>query len=114
MNPTLRPPGPAWSGSPLLHRTTRAPAYERWYRTFWGYAERRMVDRTSGSWWHELDEHGQPAFTIWDGKPDLYHVFQATLFARAPQHQGLAEAARQGRIACRARPYPSWRSAAPM
>ncbi|MFF1570527.1 hypothetical protein ACFVY1_45500 [Streptomyces sp. NPDC058293] len=36
------------------------------------------------------------------GKPDLYHAFQATLYARAPQHLGLGlgEAARQGVIAC--------------
>ncbi|MET7543283.1 hypothetical protein ACWGDS_07550 [Streptomyces sp. NPDC055059] len=34
------------------------------------------------------------------GKPDLYHAFQATLHARAPQHLGLGEAARQGVIAC--------------
>ncbi|WP_255954840.1 AGE family epimerase/isomerase [Streptomyces odontomachi] len=83
-----------------LHRATGESAYEQWYRTFWDYAEHRLIDRAGGGWWHQLDADGRPATSIWDGKPDLYHALQATLYARAPQHLGLGEAARRGLIAC--------------
>ncbi|WP_405484399.1 AGE family epimerase/isomerase [Streptomyces sp. NBC_00009] len=84
----------------FLYRATGDATYESWYRSFWDYAARDVLDRAGGSWWHELDTHGHPTTTTWDGKPDLYHAFQATLYARAPQHLGLGEAARQGVIAC--------------
>ncbi|MFE6756793.1 AGE family epimerase/isomerase [Streptomyces sp. NPDC057684] len=84
----------------FLYRATGDATYESWYRSFWDYAARDVLDGAGGSWWHELDTDGHPATTTWDGKPDLYHAFQATLYARAPQHLGLGEAARQGVIAC--------------
>ncbi|WP_344931743.1 AGE family epimerase/isomerase [Saccharopolyspora gregorii] len=40
------------------------------------------MDRELGSWRHELDEHNRPAATVWEGKPDLYHAYQATLLPR--------------------------------
>ncbi|MFD4646806.1 AGE family epimerase/isomerase [Streptomyces sp. NPDC058441] len=84
----------------FLYRATGDATYEGWYRSFWDYAARDVLDRAGGSWWHELDTDGHPTTTTWDGKPDLYHAFQATLYPRAPQHLGLGEAARQGVIAC--------------
>jgi hypothetical protein len=87
-------------GGAHLYRTTGDASYERWYCVFSDYAERLVIDRVDGNWWHQLDETGRPTATTWDGKPDLYHAFQATLFARAPQHLGLGEAARQRLIAC--------------
>ena len=31
-----------------------------------------------------LDEHNRPSHTVWDGKPDVYHAYQALLLARMP------------------------------
>ena len=72
--------------------------YDGWYRRFWDYIERSVIDRAHGSWWHQLDENGQPAYSTWPGKPDLYHAFQATLYARADPRRGLAAAAKAGLI----------------
>ena len=44
----------------------------------------RLVDRDLGSWHHELDEHNRPAATTWQGKPDVYHAYQALLLASRP------------------------------
>ena len=46
-------------------------------RAWWELAERWFIDREGGSWWHELDVSNQPASTVWDGKPDVYHAFGA-------------------------------------
>jgi sulfoquinovose isomerase len=76
-----------------LHRATGDNGYGRWTDRFWGYIGARVIDRDGGSWWHELDAAGAPAFGTWDGKPDLYHAWQATLYARVDGDMGLAEAA---------------------
>ncbi|MDQ1582837.1 MAG: sulfoquinovose isomerase [Microbacteriaceae bacterium] len=81
-----------------LFRQTGDAQYEGWYREFWSYISRCVLDRRAGSWWHELDASGAPAFDTWPGKPDLYHAYQATLYARADAGLGLAAAARGGRI----------------
>ncbi|MFF2296827.1 AGE family epimerase/isomerase [Arthrobacter sp. NPDC058127] len=81
-----------------LYRATSDPTYEAWYRRFWSYISLSVIDRKSGSWWHELDSSGKPAFETWSGKPDLYHALQATLYARADSSCGLARAAHDGRI----------------
>ena len=38
----------------------------------------------------ELDRALVPVARTWEGKPDLYHVYQATLYAWLPAEQGLA------------------------
>jgi mannose/cellobiose epimerase-like protein (N-acyl-D-glucosamine 2-epimerase family) len=81
-----------------LSRQTGEPAYEGWYREFWSYISRSVMDRQAGSWWHQLDASGTPSFDVWPGKPDLYHAYQATLFARADPSVGLATAGRKGLI----------------
>ena len=54
-------------------------AYRDWYAAWWGQAEARFIDREAGSWRHELDPSNQPASTVWEGKPDVYHAYQAAL-----------------------------------
>jgi mannose/cellobiose epimerase-like protein (N-acyl-D-glucosamine 2-epimerase family) len=44
---------------------------------WWQLAQEHFIDRRGGSWWHELDVENQPASTIWDGKPDVYHALGA-------------------------------------
>jgi sulfoquinovose isomerase len=68
----------------MLERATADERYRRWYQTFWSYADRYVLDRQQGSWHHQLDPLNQPKYTVWDGKPDLYHAYQSTLCASAP------------------------------
>ncbi len=53
---------------------------DRW----WDYARRHLVDRAAGGWHHELDPHNRPAATVWAGKPDVYHAYQALLVCLLP------------------------------
>ena len=62
-----------------LARTLDEPRYADEYLRWWGYADHFQIDRDHGSWHHELTEFNQPTATIWSGKPDLYHAYQATL-----------------------------------
>ncbi len=53
---------------------------ERW----WADIDRWFVDRAGGGWHSELDAAGRPSSTVWTGKPDTYHAYQATLFPDLP------------------------------
>ena len=70
----------AWT----LHQVTGDDVYARWFHEWTEHAERCFVDRERGSWRHELDENNQPAATVWEGKPDIYHAYQATLLPNLP------------------------------
>lgn len=65
----------AWT----LHLVTGETAYLRWYETWWQHARRFFVDDRLGSWHHELAPDNSPASTVWAGKPDVYHAYQAAL-----------------------------------
>lgn len=67
-----------------LHRVTGEPRWQEAYRRWWAYADRYLVDRRHGSWHHELDPANRPSATVWSGKPDVYHAFQATLLPLLP------------------------------
>jgi mannose/cellobiose epimerase-like protein (N-acyl-D-glucosamine 2-epimerase family) len=67
-----------------LHRRTGDAYYESWYRTWWDHAATSFIDRDKGSWHHELSPENEPASTVWVGKPDVYHAYQATLFPQLP------------------------------
>lgn len=91
-----------WSGTPVvrdrmhwvlaeaiaagaaLHRRTGEQSYADLVRTWWAYGERHVLDRTLGSWHHQLDADNRVIGTVWPGKPDLYHAVQATLIPRLP------------------------------
>jgi mannose/cellobiose epimerase-like protein (N-acyl-D-glucosamine 2-epimerase family) len=62
-----------------LWEATGDEGYLRWYATWWDYADRHLIDVVRGSWRHELDELNRPAATVWQGKPDVYHAYQAAL-----------------------------------
>jgi sulfoquinovose isomerase len=78
-----------------LHAATADPAYGDWYETWWQHIADCFRDGTGGSWWHELSPANQPSHQTWQGKPDIYHAFQATLIPRLPLHPTLATALRQ-------------------
>lgn len=73
----------------MLRLATGDPLYEEWYARFWRFAREHLVD--GASWYSELDVDLRPTTRTWDGRPDLYHVFQATLYAQLPLHEGLAK-----------------------
>ncbi|MGZ4427652.1 MAG: AGE family epimerase/isomerase [Nocardioidaceae bacterium] len=103
-----------WSGSPVvrermhwvaaegtataaaLHAATGDPEYARWYETWWEYIADHLIDHTLGSWRHELSPVNRPSGLTWNGKPDTYHAFQATLIPRLPLAPTLAAALRDG------------------
>ncbi|EGD43866.1 N-acylglucosamine 2-epimerase (GlcNAc 2-epimerase) family protein [Nocardioidaceae bacterium Broad-1] len=67
-----------------LHTRTGEAVYDEWRQRFEDYIETHLIDRELGSWHHELDEHNRPSHVIWQGKPDVYHAYQALLLARMP------------------------------
>ncbi|MEV6601576.1 AGE family epimerase/isomerase [Actinoplanes sp. NPDC051346] len=75
-----------------LHAYTREPEYAQWYRTWWDYIDEHLIDHEHGSWFHQLDPENAPTATVWPGKADLYHAFQATLGPRVPLWPMLATA----------------------
>jgi mannose/cellobiose epimerase-like protein (N-acyl-D-glucosamine 2-epimerase family) len=75
-----------------LYRVTGQAAYAACYEQWWEYIDCYLIDREGGSWWHELDPQNRPAATVWPGKPDIYHAFQATLIPHLPVSPGLAQA----------------------
>ncbi|MFI8981343.1 D-mannose isomerase [Ectopseudomonas khazarica] len=75
----------------LLQRTGET-LYEQWYRQFWAFIDAHFIDLRGGSWHHELDSDNRPAASIWPGKPDLYHAYQALLLPRLALAPSLATA----------------------
>jgi sulfoquinovose isomerase len=60
--------------------------------SWWAYAERYLIDRTYGSWHHQLDATNHVIETVWPGKPDLYHAVQAMVIPRLPLAPSMATA----------------------
>ncbi len=79
-----------------LHAATGDPAYRTWYTTWWDHLAEVFVDTDLGSWRHELDSRNRPSGVVWNGKPDSYHAFQATLIPRLPLAPYLPAALREG------------------
>lgn len=79
-----------------LYTATLDDRYAEDYAAGWAYATRYLIDTDRGSWRHELDENNTPAATVWVGKPDVYHAFQAVLVPRLPLSPTFAAALRDG------------------
>jgi sulfoquinovose isomerase len=80
----------AISAAGAFHRRTGDAEYAGWSETWWAYVREHVVDAEHGSWHHELDARNRPAATVWEGKPDIYHAFQALLLPRLPLAPGPA------------------------
>ena len=79
-----------------LYAATGESSYADWYATWWQHVADCFADREHGSWRHELSPANQPSSVTWQGKPDVYHAFQATLIPRLPLSPTLAAALRDG------------------
>jgi mannose/cellobiose epimerase-like protein (N-acyl-D-glucosamine 2-epimerase family) len=60
------------------------PFYEDSYRLIWSTIANRFIDHTNGGWHEELTEDLAPAHTLFPGKGDIYHAFQACLIPLFP------------------------------
>ena len=65
--------------SAVLYRVTGEKKYAEDYAAFMRYLDTYVLDKRTGSWYHQLDEHNRLKATVWPGKPDLYHAFQAMM-----------------------------------
>ncbi|WP_084074250.1 AGE family epimerase/isomerase [Demequina sp. NBRC 110052] len=61
---------------------------------WWAYIDAYLVDESHGSWRHELDPHNRPSATVWTGKPDIYHAYQAALLPELPIAPAFAQSLR--------------------
>jgi sulfoquinovose isomerase len=67
-----------------LWQLERDPVHADWYERIWEVVAARFIDREHGGWFPELDDDGRPSRTVFKGKPDLYHAFQACLIPLLP------------------------------
>lgn len=86
-----------WEGKPVAHDRmhwvlmegidTTATLYtvtgDKWYADFYAtlmeYMDRYVIDPINGSFFHQMDRNNHMISTVWAGKDDLYHAFQATV-----------------------------------
>lgn len=81
--------------SAVLYRVTGKQKYARWYSVFSQYLDEKVLDHVNGSWFHQLDRQNQVIGTVWPGKSDLYHAFQATLIPYSRVDTSIAAAVKQ-------------------
>ena len=85
-----------WEGKPVIHdrmhwtlaeaintssvlwQITNNQRYANDYSKFMKYLDEKVLDHENGSWFHQLNEKNKVIGTVWPGKSDLYHAFQAT------------------------------------
>ncbi len=85
-----------WEGNPVIHdrmhwtlaeavntssvlwQITKNQKYADDYSKFMRYLDEKVLDHENGSWFHQLNEKNEVIGTVWPGKSDLYHAFQAT------------------------------------
>lgn len=82
----------AWS----LFAATGDRHYLDDYARWWSYVDAHLLDHADGSWRHELDAHNAPSATVWPGRPDIYHAYQATILPLLPDEPSFVGAARGG------------------
>ncbi len=83
----------AINSSAVLYRVTSDERYLSDYELFMEYLDKYVIDHKNGSWFHQLDEDNRLKGSVWPGKSDLYHAFQATLIPYAPVSISIAKTA---------------------
>lgn len=105
-----------WTGTPVVHdrmhwvvceaiaaaaalyKRTGRDAYVDWYTQWWAHAVTYFIDHENGSWRHQLDRRNEPTDTVWPGKPDLYHAFQAALLPALPLNPSISMGVKSGLV----------------
>jgi sulfoquinovose isomerase len=82
----------AVAAAEALRQVTGEQRYADDLTRWWAYADSHLVDHDLGSWHHELDPGNRPAATVWPGKPDVYHAYQAALIEDLPLVPSFASA----------------------
>jgi len=72
----------AWTLALVAADDPQAQAYRQWFDRWVEHAREYFVDGAHGSWRHELDPQNRPSSHVWEGKPDVYHAYQAMLLPR--------------------------------
>lgn len=83
--------------SSVLYRVTRNEKYAGDYAAFLQYLDETVRDHKNGSWFHQLDQENRVIGTVWPGKSDLYHAFQATLIPYYAPELSIAAAVKLGK-----------------
>jgi N-acyl-D-glucosamine 2-epimerase len=78
--------------SAVLYQITGHDKYAEDYAGFMKYLDSTVLDHTTGSWFHQLDENNNLKTTVWPGKSDLYHAFQAMLIPYSRVDMSIASA----------------------
>ncbi|MDO4188559.1 MAG: AGE family epimerase/isomerase [Lachnospiraceae bacterium] len=78
--------------SSVLYKITGDEKYSDDYYMFMEYLDKYVHDKENGSWFHQLDENNNVIGTVWPGKSDLYHAFQATLIPYSNVSVSIAKA----------------------
>ncbi|KRF40298.1 AGE family epimerase/isomerase [Terrabacter sp. Soil810] len=81
-----------------LHLATGDPTYAAWYDRWWEHAHQWFVDPEQGSWRHELSPELVPSSVVWQGRPDVYHAYQACLVGALGEITSFAGALRDGAL----------------
>ncbi len=89
-----------------LHLATGDPTYAAWYDRWWDHAHRWFIDVEQGSWRHELSPELTPSSVVWQGRPDVYHAYQACLVGALGEITSFAGALREGGLQPTPRPRP--------
>lgn len=74
----------------VLYRATGEERYAADYEQFMRYLDEKVLDHENGSWFHQMDRSNRVIGTVWPGKSDLYHAFQATLIPYNNPAQSIA------------------------
>lgn len=93
----------ALNTSAVLYKVTSRPIYQNNYATYCEYIDTYIIDHKQGSWLHQLDQNNIPISTIWPGKSDLYHAFQATLIPLYDPATSIASAIYQNTQQCKSK-----------
>lgn len=78
--------------SAVLYRITGKKKYAEEYAMFLEYMEDKVHDKVNGSFYHQLDEHNKLLGTVWPGKSDIYHAFQAMFIPYINYQKSIARA----------------------
>ena len=83
--------------SAVLYHVTKKEAYAENYAEFMEYLDEKVLDHVHGSWFHQMNEKNEVIGTVWPGKSDLYHAFQATLIPYHTPELSIAPAVKEGK-----------------